>query len=114
MKNTNIIDMENIIELQNLTKIYNGIITVNLEKITVKSGEIYGFLGPNGAGKTTTMKMILSLIEPTKGKILVNGRDIRENRDYLSHIGSMIEEPSYYPNLNGYENLLVFQKNGWF
>ncbi|MGT2729774.1 ABC transporter ATP-binding protein [Streptococcus phocae subsp. salmonis] len=102
--------MENIIELQNLTKIYNDITTVNLEKITVKSGEIYGFLGPNGAGKTTTMKMILSLIEPTKGKILVNGRDIRENRDYLSHIGSMIEEPSYYPNLNGYENLLVFQK----
>lgn len=102
--------MENIIELHNLTKVYNDITTVKLEKITVKSGEIYGFLGPNGAGKTTTMKMILSLIEPTTGKILVNGRDVKKNKDYLSQVGSMIEEPSYYPNLTGYENLLVFQK----
>ncbi|MGT2756842.1 ABC transporter ATP-binding protein [Streptococcus ovuberis] len=102
--------MENIIELHNLTKVYNDVTTVKLEKITVKSGEIYGFLGPNGAGKTTTMKMILSLIEPTTGKILVNGRDVKKNKDYLSQVGSMIEEPSYYPNLTGYENLLVFQK----
>ncbi|CAM2854925.1 ABC transporter domain-containing protein [Dolosigranulum pigrum] len=56
------------------------------------------------------MKMILSLIEPTTGKILVNGRDVKKNKDYLSQVGSMIEEPSYYPNLTGYENLLVFQK----
>ena len=71
---------------------------------------IYGILGPNGAGKTTTMKMILSLVEPTLGEILVNGQNIKENKDYLNQIGSMIEEPSYYPNLTGYENLLVFQK----
>ena len=56
------------------------------------------------------MKMILSLVEPTLGEILVNGQNIKENKDYLNQIGSMIEEPSYYPNLTGYENLLVFQK----
>lgn len=83
---------------------------MELEKFTVREGEIYGFLGPNGAGKTTTMKMILSLVEPTLGEILVNGQNIKENKDYLNQIGSMIEEPSYYPNLTGYENLLVFQK----
>ncbi|WP_025729210.1 ABC transporter ATP-binding protein [Atopobacter phocae] len=102
--------MKNVIELKNLTKVYQDIETVNLKKITVQEGEIYGFLGPNGAGKTTTMKMILSLISPTNGEILVNEKNITQNKNYLSQIGSMIEEPSYYPNLTGYENLLVFQK----
>lgn len=102
--------MNNIIELKNLKKVYKDTTTVDLEKLTVREGEIYGFLGPNGAGKTTTMKMILSLVEPTLGEILVNGQNIKEDNDYLNQIGSMIEEPSYYPNLTGYENLLVFQK----
>lgn len=102
--------MNNIIELKNLKKVYKDTTTVDLKKLTVREGEIYGFLGPNGAGKTTTMKMILSLVEPTLGEILVNGQNIKENNDYLKQIGSMIEEPSYYPNLTGYENLLVFQK----
>ena len=101
--------MNNIIELKNLKKVYKDTTTVDLKKLTVREGEIYGFLGPNGAGKTTTMKMILSLVEPTLGEILVNGQNIKENKDYLNQIGSMIEEPSY-PNLTGYENLLVFQK----
>ena len=101
--------MNNIIELKNLKKVYKDTTTVDLKKLTVREGEIYGFLGPNGAGKTTTMKMILSLVEPTLGEILVNGQNIKENKDYLNQIGSMIEEPSYYPNLTGYENLLVFQ-----
>ena len=102
--------MNNIIELKNLKKVYKDTTTVDLKTLTVREGEIYGFLGPNGAGKTTTMKMILSLVEPTLGEILVNGQNIKEDNDYLNQIGSMIEEPSYYPNLTGYENLLVFQK----
>ena len=98
--------MNNIIELKNLKKVYKDTTTVDLKKLTVREGEIYGFLGPNGAGKTTTMKMILSLVEPTLGEILVNGQNIKEDNDYLNQIGSMID----YPNLTGYENLLVFQK----
>lgn len=102
--------MNNIIELKKVKKVYKDITTVDIEKIAVREGEIYGFLGPNGAGKTTTMKMILSLVDPTSGEIFVNKKDIRKDKNYLSQIGSMIEEPSYYPNLTGYENLLVFQK----
>ena len=49
--------MNNIIELKKVKKVYKDITTVDIEKITVREGEIYGFLGPNGAGKTTTMKM---------------------------------------------------------
>lgn len=102
--------MNNVIEIKNLKKVYNNITTVDLKSLTVRKGEIYGFLGPNGAGKSTTMKMILSLLEPTSGEIDIFGNSVEKNTEYLNHIGSMIEEPSYYPNLSGYENLLVFQK----
>ncbi|OHQ87405.1 bacteriocin [Streptococcus sp. HMSC076C09] len=102
--------MSNVLQIKNLQKEFKDTQVVNLSSLSVQQGEIYGFLGPNGAGKTTTMKMILSLISRTAGDIEVFGQSIGTDKQYLNQIGSMIEEPSYYPNLTGYENLLVFQK----
>ena len=102
--------MSNVLQIKNLQKGFKDTQVVNLSSLSVQQGEIYGFLGPNGAGKTTTMKMILSLISRTAGEIEVFGQSIGTDKQYLNQIGSMIEEPSYYPNLTGYENLLVFQK----
>ncbi|OAN12163.1 bacteriocin [Streptococcus sp. CCUG 49591] len=102
--------MSNVLQIKNLQKGFEDTQVVNLSSLSVQQGEIYGFLGPNGAGKTTTMKMILSLITRTAGEIEVFGQSIGTDKQYLNQIGSMIEEPSYYPNLTGYENLLVFQK----
>lgn len=102
--------ISNVLQIKNLQKEFKDTQVVNLSSLSVQQGEIYGFLGPNGAGKTTTMKMILSLISRTDGEIEVFGQPIDTDKQYLNQIGSMIEEPSYYPNLTGYENLLVFQK----
>ena len=102
--------MQDMIKLKNVTKKFSDITIVNIKELTLRKGEIYGFLGPNGAGKSTTMKMILSLIAPTSGQISVMDQSTNTSLSYLNHIGSMIEEPSYYPNLTGYENLLVFQR----
>ena len=102
--------ISNVLQIKNLQKGFKDTQVVNLSSLSVQQGEIYGFLGPNGAGKTTTMKMILSLISRTAGEIDVFGQSIGTDKQYLNQIGSMIEEPSYYPNLTGYENLLVFQK----
>ena len=102
--------ISNVLQIKNLQKGFKDTQVVNLSSLSVQQGEIYGFLGPNGAGKTTTMKMILSLISRTDGEIEVFGQSIGTDKQYLNQIGSMIEEPSYYPNLTGYENLLVFQK----
>lgn len=102
--------ISNVLQIKNLQKVFKDTQVVNLSSLSVQQGEIYGFLGPNGAGKTTTMKMILSLISRTAGEIEVFGQPIDTDKQYLNQIGSMIEEPSYYPNLTGYENLLVFQK----
>ncbi|CAM1667218.1 putative ABC transporter ATP-binding protein YxlF [Streptococcus mitis] len=102
--------ISNVLQIKNLQKGFKDTQVVNLSSLSVQQGEIYGFLGPNGAGKTTTMKIILSLISRTAGEIEVFGQSIGTDKQYLNQIGSMIEEPSYYPNLTGYENLLVFQK----
>lgn len=99
------------IETKNITKIYDEQICVSNLNMHVRRGTIYGLLGRNGAGKTTTMKMLLNLIEPTRGKILFSGKSLHENaKKILPHVGSMIESPGFYPNLTGTENLKIFAR----
>ena len=61
--------ISNVLQIKNLQKGFKDTQVVNLSSLSVQQGEIYGFLGPNGAGKTTTMKMILSLISRTAGRL---------------------------------------------
>ena len=67
-----------ILEVDNLTKLYNDLIAVDNLSFNVRTGEIFGLLGPNGAGKTTTIKAILGLIHTNSGKIKINGFDIKK------------------------------------
>lgn len=100
-----------IIETKNLSKSFSNELSVGSLSITVKENEIYGFLGPNGAGKSTTMKMLLGLLSPSGGEIKLFGNTLKNNEmELLKNVGSLIEEPSYYSNLTGYENLKLVQK----
>lgn len=75
---------------------------VNLE---LKSGNVYGFFGRNGSGKTMLFRAITTLIYPTSGDIIIDGKSLI-NDDYdLSQIGLLLEEPGFYPHLTGFENL---------
>lgn len=77
----------------------------------VPRGGIYGFLGPNGAGKTTTLRLLLGLLRSERAAIRLFGREMRSNRiDILKRTGSLIEQPSLYLHLTGYENLDVFRR----
>ena len=67
------------IEVKNVTKKYGSFTAVDDISFEVKDHEIVGFLGPNGAGKSTTMNMITGYIEPTKGRIIINGHDISKS-----------------------------------
>lgn len=71
----------------------------------IYEGEIYGLLGINGAGKTTLMKMILGLQQIDSGSIYVLGEEVGSNTEYLSNIGSVIENPTFYEHLNAGELL---------
>lgn len=88
------------IELQNVTKKYNDFIAVDNISFKIEDGEVVGFLGPNGAGKSTTMNMITGFIEPTAGKIIVNGFDINQKaKQAKKQIGYMPENVPLYLEL---------------
>ncbi len=88
------------IEIQNVTKKYNDFTAVDDISFKIDDGEVVGFLGPNGAGKSTTMNMITGYIEPTAGKIIVNGFDINQkSKQAKKQIGYMPENVPLYLEL---------------
>ena len=101
----------NIIETQNLTKIYGGFAAVSGINLHIPKGTVYGFLGPNGAGKSTTMKMFLGLTKPTSGSFVIDSKHFPGDRvQILKEVGSFIEAPAFYGNLTGEENLDIVRK----
>ena len=72
----------------------------------IKEGEILGFIGPNGAGKTTTIKLILGLQHFSKGKIEINGFDVKKDFEKaIEKVGTIVENPDLYMYMSGYANL---------
>jgi ABC-2 type transport system ATP-binding protein len=97
---------ENIIEVKDLLRSFNGLTAVNRISFEVKEGEIFGFLGPNGAGKTTTINMLCTLLRPSGGTALVSGYDIRNSAAEVRRcIGLIFQDPSLDDRLTGKENL---------
>jgi ABC-2 type transport system ATP-binding protein len=79
---------------------------VNGVSFTVKPGEVTGYLGPNGSGKSTTVKMITGLLEPTTGRVLLDGQDIRADlAAFKRRLGYVPEEPHLYSYMTGLEYL---------
>ena len=98
--------MPYILQTNNLTKTIGGKDLVKNVNLHIKKGEIYGFLGPNGAGKTTVMKMITNLWKPTDGNIEIFGEMLTpQSYEVLKRMGSIIEFPTFYNHMTGYENL---------
>ena len=101
--------MPAIIDVSELTKSFNEITAVDNLTFTVKEKGVYGFLGQNGAGKSTTIRMLLSLIRPTKGQIRIFDLDLSTHRkEILQRIGAIIEKPDLYKYLTAIENLNLF------
>ena len=89
-----------VIQVENITKKYGSFVAVNDISFEIDEGEIVGFLGPNGAGKSTTMNMITGFIEPTSGKIIVDGYDIsKKPKKAKRQIGYMPEGVPLYSDL---------------
>ena len=88
------------IQVENITKKYGSFTAVNNINFEIEEGEIVGFLGPNGAGKSTTMNMITGFIEPTSGRIIVDGYDIsKKPKKAKKQIGYMPEGVPLYNDL---------------
>jgi ABC-2 type transport system ATP-binding protein len=94
------------IDVEGLTKSFDGRKVVRNLSLRVKRGEIYGFLGPNGSGKTTTIRMLCGLLTPDEGRGTCLGYDIRTEADEIKlRVGYMTQHFSLYQDLSVAENL---------
>lgn len=96
------------LKIDNITKRFGEHIAVDNLSLQIPEKELFGFLGGNGAGKTTTFRMILSLLDPTEGRILWNDEKISYNKSHL--IGYLPEERGLYPKLKVKEQLIYLAK----
>src|SRR5437868_13440912 len=96
------------IETHQLTRYFDGFCAVDAIDLQVERGTFYGFLGPNGAGKSTTIKMLTGLLAPSRGKVLVLGKNMLEPRASLeakSRMGVIPEDLARFDNLTAREYL---------
>ena len=99
----------NVIQAENLTKMFGDFTAVNAITFEVKKGEIFGFLGANGAGKTTAMKMLIGISNPTSGQADVAGFDVfTQAEDIKKNIGYMSQKFALYDDLTVKENIQFF------
>jgi len=97
-----------VLQALELTKRYASIPAVEGVTFELKAGQILGCVGPNGSGKSTTVKMLIGLLEPSQGRVLFHGEDIRRDLvSYRKRLGYVPEEPNLYPYLSGREYLEI-------
>ena len=106
--NQYLIIVENVLEINNLSKNYGSLQAVHNVSFSVKKGEVYGILGPNGSGKTTTLAVILGVLNANDGDFKWFDQPLR--KETRQRIGSLIETPNFYPYLTLYENLQIVAK----
>lgn len=95
------------IEIKNVTKKFKSNVVLDNVNLTFESGNIYGLVGRNGSGKSVLLKMICAFYEPTCGEILFDGINVIKNHDFPKDTRALIENPSFLPDLTGYENLKI-------
>ena len=94
--------MSTMIATENLTKAYRGQRALSGLSLQVEEGEVFGFIGPNGAGKTTTIRILATLLKPTRGRAFLNGLDVARRPEAAKRL------LGYMPDYIGiYDDMLV-------
>jgi len=97
------------IETDGLTKHFDEFVAVDDVTLTVRPGEVLALLGPNGAGKTTTVRMLTSILIPTRGSARVAGYDVvRQADEVRANVGVLTENHGLYLRMKGSEYLNFF------
>ncbi|WP_349897162.1 ABC transporter ATP-binding protein [Parafrigoribacterium soli] len=101
---------ENLIEVQNLTVKFGGLVALDDVTFTIKRGEILGLIGPNGAGKTTCFNAMTGVYKPTSGKVLLEGADIGgRKRHHITRLGlaRTFQNIRLFGEMTALENVVV-------
>lgn len=97
------------IETIDLSKEFDGVWAVDSLNLTVSTGQILALLGPNGAGKTTTIRMLTTILKPSRGKARIMGYDIlTQAEEVRAHVGVLTEQHGLYPRMRAREYLEFF------
>ena len=98
-----------VVEINNLTKNFNGLTAVDSVSFNIKQGEVFGLLGPNGAGKTTLIRCLIGLIKPSSGSATIFGMDSQKDAMKIRMRTSLLpQECQAYENLTARENILYY------
>ncbi len=101
---------EPMIQLESVTKTYpDGTVAVDHLDLEVRPGELVALVGPSGCGKSTTLRLVNRLIEPTSGRIRINGDDVThvDAVNLRRHIGYVIQRIGLFPHLTVAANVAV-------
>ncbi len=93
------------ISVQNVSKTFGDTTVLRDVSRDFEEGRVHGIVGNNGSGKTVLMKCICGFLPPSRGKILVRGRQVGRDMDFPDDTGIIIETPGFLPNLTGRKNL---------
>ncbi len=97
------------IETKRLTKNYGNLAALVDLDLVIEAGDIFGFIGPNGAGKTTTMRILVTLLEPSRGQAFIDGLDItKKGKEVRRIVGYMPDFMGIYDDLKVFEYLEFF------
>jgi spermidine/putrescine transport system ATP-binding protein len=100
-----------LIELRNVTKLYDDTAVVNNINLYINENEFITLLGPSGCGKTTTLRMIGGFEKPDSGEIILNGVVVNELPPYERPINTVFQRYALFPHLNVFENIAFGLRN---
>ena len=94
-----------VLQLQNVTKRFGTFTAVDQVDLSIEKGRIMSLLGPSGCGKTTTLRMIAGFEEPTEGKVMIAGQDMRGKRPYERNVGLLFQDYALFPHMTMEDNI---------
>jgi ABC-type Fe3+/spermidine/putrescine transport system ATPase subunit len=94
------------VEVRGLEKVYNGeILAVDGIDFSVQEGDFCVIIGPSGCGKSTTLHSLIGKVEPTDGRVFIDGQDVTDTPTYKRDIGLVFQDFQLFPHLTVEENV---------
>ena len=84
------------IEVQNVTKRFDGVMALDALSLTVPQGSVYGLVGPNGAGKSTIIRVLTGIYRPDCGSVAISGAPVYENPDVKRRVSYIPDDLSAF------------------
>ena len=93
------------IKFENVEVTYDDFVAIPDFNLEIREGEFFTFLGPSGCGKTTALRALAGLIQPTSGKIYIDGKDVTKLPSDKRHVGMVFQNYALFPTMSVYENI---------